>query len=172
MSMMDVPLNAWLLFDRLPRHFTTTEVVTRRPDGGVHRYTYGDFAPRAMKLMHALDRLGLERGDRVATLGWNGWRHLEAYFAIPCSGRVLHTLNIRLSPAELAYIIGHADDRAILADPDLLPILEKVAAEGGLRNVKHVVVLDERVPRSSLPGLVAYEDLVADAPDGYPRIDI
>ena len=88
----------------------------------MHRYTYADFAKRAQQLMHALDKLGLEDGDRVATLAWNGYRHLECYFAIPCTGRVLHTLNLRLSPEDLAYIIGHADDRAIFVDPDLLPV--------------------------------------------------
>ena len=95
---MDVKLNAWLLFDHTPRHFATTEVVTRQTDGSIHRTTYGAFASRAQKLMHALDRLGIERGERVATFAWNTYRHLECYFAIPCSGRVLHTLNIRLSP--------------------------------------------------------------------------
>src|SRR5947208_1804277 len=130
--MMETPLNAWLMFDHAPRQYADTEIVTRQCDGSIHRTTYGEFAPRAQQLMHALDRLGLEKGERVATFGWNTYRHLECYFAIPCSGRVLHTLNIRLSPSELSYIIGHADDRAILVDPDLVPLLEKVFAEGGL----------------------------------------
>jgi acyl-CoA synthetase (AMP-forming)/AMP-acid ligase II len=85
---------------------------------------------------------------------------------------VLHTLNLRLSPDELGYIIGHADDRAILVDPDLVELLEKVHAGGGLDGVRHVIVLDAEAPSSSLPGVVAYEDLIADAPEQYPRVDI
>ena len=171
MAMMDVPLGTWLLFANAARHFAHTEVVTRVQDGSLHRYTFGDFAGRAQRLMHALDGLGIAPGERVATLAWNGSRHLEAYFAVPCTERVLHTLNLRLSPEDLAYIIGHADDRAILVDPDLVPILEKVGPDA-LAKVEHVVVLGEEVPESSLPGLIAYEDLIADLPESYPRRDI
>ena len=120
--------------------------------------------------MHALDRLGLEPGERVATLAWNHYRHLEAYFGVPCSRRILHTLNLRLSPADLGYIIGHADDRVILVDPDLLPLLETVG--DALRGVKHLVVLGDSVPETSLPGVIAYEDLIADERDSYPRQEI
>jgi fatty-acyl-CoA synthase len=161
MAMMDTPLNSWLLFGHGPRHFPDTEVVTRFPDGSVHRYTYADFGRRAQQLMHALDALGLERGAKVATLAWNGYRHLEAYWAVPCTGRVLHTLNVRLSPDDLAYIIKHADDRAILVEKDLLPLLERVRERGGLAGVEHVVVLDER-----------YEELIAGRPVAYPPLDI
>ncbi|MCX4452087.1 long-chain fatty acid--CoA ligase [Streptomyces sp. NBC_01340] len=172
MAMMETPLNTWLLFGHAPRYFPDTEVVTRLPDGRVHRYTYAEFARRAQQLMHALDALGLAPDDRVATLAWNGYRHLEAYWAVPCTGRVLHTLNLRLSPEDLAYVIGHADDRAILADPDLLPLLEKVHARGGLAGVRHVIVLGDEVPDTALPGVVAYEQLIAGLPDGYAPRDI
>src|SRR5262245_40070364 len=121
---MDVELNSWLLFGHAGTHFADTEVVTRLGDGRVVRYHYRDFSERAQRLMHGLDALGLEPGATVASLAWNSYRHLEAYFAVPCARRVLHTLNLRLSPDELAYIIGHAGDRAILVDPDLLPLLE------------------------------------------------
>jgi fatty-acyl-CoA synthase len=167
--MMHVPLNAWLLFDHAPRHFGTTEIVTQHEGGDRHRYTYADFAGRAQQLKHALDRLGLDPGAPVATLAWNSYRHLEAYFGVPCTGRVLHTLNLRLSPDDLGYIIGHADDRAVLVDPDLLPLLEKV---GDLPSVAHVVVLGDTVPETSLPNVVAYEDLIADEPTTYGPIDI
>jgi fatty-acyl-CoA synthase len=171
MAMMDMPLGTWLLFANVERHFAGVEVVTRQPDRELHRYTLGDFAKRAQQLMHALDGLGLAGGERVATLGWNTYRHLEAYFAVPCTERVLHTLNLRLSPEDLGYIIGHADDRAILVDPDLLPLLEKVGPDA-LAKVEHIVVLGDEVPDSSLPGLVAYEDLIAGQPGSYPRRDI
>src|SRR5258708_496582 len=169
-AMMDVPLTTWLLFENAPVHHADTEVVSRMPDGKVHRYTYADFGRRAQQLMHALDRLGLEPGDRVATLAWNSFRHLECYFGVPCGGRVLHTLNLRLSADDLGYIIGHADDRAILMDPDLLPLLEKVG--DGLRGVRHLIVLGDTVPDTSLPGVVAYEDLLAGEPTEYARPEI
>jgi fatty-acyl-CoA synthase len=173
-AMMDVQLNAWRLFEHAPTHFGEVELVTRLHSRELHRSTYGEFATRAQQLMHALDALGLEPLDRVATLAWNSVRHLEAYFAAPCSGRVLHTLNLRLSPAELGYIIGHADDRAILVDTDLLPLLEQVDAAGGLSNVRHVIVLDSTVPSTSIAGrnVVAYEELIASQPAEYPRREI
>jgi fatty-acyl-CoA synthase len=171
MAMMDMPLNTWLIFENAPKHAADTEIVSQTGPDSVHRYTYADFGKRAQQLMHALDSLGLEDGDRVATLAWNGYRHLECYFAIPCTGRVLHTLNLRLSPEDLTYIINHADDRVIFADPDLLPILEKIGAEG-LANVKQIVVLGDQVPETNLEGLITYEDLIADSPETYPRKDV
>ena len=157
---MDVQLNSWLLFEHAPRHFGTTEVVTHLGPEGVHRYTYTDFARRSQQLMHALDQLGIGKGERVATLAWNSYRHLECYFGIPCTGRILHTLNLRLSPAELGWIIADADDRALFVDRDLVPLLERVP-EADRRGVEHIVVLSDLVPESSLPGLLAYEQLLA-----------
>ncbi len=171
MAMMDVQLNSWLLFEHAPRHFGTTEVVTHLGAEGVHRYTYTDFARRSQQLMHALDQLGIGKGERVATLAWNSYRHLECYFGIPCTGRILHTLNLRLSPAELGWIIADADDRAILVDHDLVPLLERVP-EADRRGVEHIVVLSDQVPELSLPSLVAYEPLIAGQPDRYPPPEI
>jgi len=167
--MMDTPLNAWLLFDHAPRHFADDEIVTRFESGQVHRYTYGDFARRAQQLMNALDRLGIDRGAPVATLAWNSYRHLECYFGIPCTARVMHTLNLRLSPEDLGYIIRHAGDRAILVDADLVPLLEKV---GDLGPVEHVIVLGDELPESTLPDVISYEDLLADESETYQRFDI
>ena len=170
--MMDVQLNSWLMFAHTQRHHAEVEIVSRFPSGDVHRYTYDAFARRAQQLMHVLDRLGLEPDATVATLAWNHHRHLEAYFGIPCTGRLLHTLNVRLAPAELAYIIRDADDRAILADPDMLPLLEQVRDQGGLERVRHVIVLGEAVPETSLDAVVAYETLLAVEPDVYEPRDI
>ncbi|MGH2760387.1 MAG: long-chain fatty acid--CoA ligase [Actinomycetota bacterium] len=168
---MDMPLNSWLIFENAPKHAANTEIVSQTGPQTVHRYTYADFGRRTQQLMHALDRLGLEDQDRVATLAWNGYRHLECYFAVPCTGRVLHTLNLRLSPEDLTYIIGHADDRVILADPDLFPILEKIGE--GLKGVEKVVALADQVPDHTLSvDVVAYEDLIADEKETYPRRDI
>src|ERR1700716_240150 len=138
MAMMDTQLNSWLMFGHAERHHADTEVVSNLGGGNKHRYTYGDYSRRTQQLMHALDKLGLERGAAVASLAWNNYRHLELYYAIPCTARVLHTLNLRLSPEDLTYIINHAEDQAIFADADLLPILEKVGTEG-LRGVRHII---------------------------------
>jgi fatty-acyl-CoA synthase len=168
--MMDLPLNAWLLFDNAPAHAPHAELVSRTPAGLIERQTYADFGRRAQQLMHALDGLGLERGDRVATLAWNSSRHLEAYFGVPCSGRVLHTLNVRLSAEDLAYVISDAGDRAVLVDPDLLPLLEEALTF--LPPLDHVVVMGHEVPETTIAGAIAYEKLIADQPDHFPRLDI
>jgi fatty-acyl-CoA synthase len=166
--MMEIELNAWLLYSHLRTVFAETEVVSQAVDGSRHWTTYGEVDRRAHQLMHALDGLGLERGVPVATLAWNGYRHLEAYVAIPCSERIMHTLNPRLSAEDLAFIVGHARDRAILVEADLVPVLEQVHALGGLAGVDHLIVLDAKAPASTLPGLIAYEDLIADRPTSYP----
>ena len=151
MAMMEVPLNSWLLLDNVVRNAGDTEVVSQIAPGVLHRYTYADFAKRTQQLMHALDALGLEDGDRVGDARVERLPPPRGYFAIPCTGRVLHTLNLRLSPEDLAYIIGHADDRVILVDPDLLPLLEKIG--DGLANVKHIIVLADEVPQDELAGI-------------------
>jgi fatty-acyl-CoA synthase len=172
--MMDVPLDAWLLFVNAARHHHCAEVVSRRPDGSVHRITYRQVTDRAQQLMHALDRLGIGTGERVATLAWNSHRHLEAYFGVPCGGRVLHTLNVRLSADELAFIMNDGDDRAVLVDPDFVPLLEQVAPQ--VPGLRHIVVLDDGssdvVAGTSLPGAVAYEELLAGEATVYARPDI
>ena len=172
MSMMDVQLNSWLLFAHAGAHHAEVEIVSRLASGEVRRSTYGRFAARAQQLMRGLDSLGIEAGAPVATLAWNHDRHLEAYFGVPCSGRMLHTLNLRLSPTELAYIIQDAGDRAILVDEDLLPLLEQAAAQGGLDGVEHVIVLAGQVPQTTLAGAIAYEELIAAQPAEYPQRDI
>ncbi|MEV0646242.1 long-chain-fatty-acid--CoA ligase [Phytomonospora sp. NPDC050363] len=163
-------LNIWALFGHAARHHREVEIVTGLPGGAVHRYTYGDFCDRAEMLMAALDGLELAEDAVVGTLAWNSHRHLEAYFAVPGTGRVLHTLNLRLSPAELARVIEHGGDEVILADADLLPLLVAAKAAGGLGRVRHVLVLgDTDTDAVDLPGLVSYEDLIAVHEPGYPR---
>ena len=137
------------------------EIVTRRPDKSFHRHTYADFVSRAKKLAVALKNLGLEDGDRVGTLGWNTYQHLEAYFGVPCSGAVLHTINPRLHEDDLAYIVDHAEDRAILVDEGLLPVLEKFRDK---TNLEHVVVVSES--DEAPEGMISYESLLADADEG------
>ena len=132
--MMDYPLTLSTIFRRAEAIYPRHEVVWRLADKTVQRYTYGDFAVRARRLARALLDLGIRPGDRVATLGWNHGPHLEAYFGIPLMGGVLHTLNLRLHPDELAYIVNHAGDRAILVDESLLPLWEQVRPEGQRRD--------------------------------------
>src|SRR6185312_9705052 len=114
-----------------------------------HRYTYADAGRRARALAVALKGLGLERGDRVATLGWNHYQHHEAYLGIPCGGFVLHTLNLRLHPNDLAYIANHAGDRAVIVDRSLLPLLDQFKDK---TQIEHVFVVED-----------SYEDLLATA---------
>ncbi|MHB1487362.1 MAG: long-chain fatty acid--CoA ligase [Acidimicrobiales bacterium] len=167
LSMMDIELNAWLLFGHSGSHHGKAEIVSRLPDGAIHRYTYAEMARRSQQLMHALDRLDVGPGERVATLAWNGYRHLEAYFGIPCAGRVIHTLNLRLSPDELAYIVNHAGDAAVLVDPDQLPLLETIGDR--IPSVRRIVVLADEVPESTLSGLIGYEELLAGESDTYEQ---
>jgi fatty-acyl-CoA synthase len=145
------------------------EIVTRRPDKSFHRYTYADFVRRAKKLAVALGELGLEKSDRVATLAWNTHQHLEAYFGIPCSGMVLHTINPRLSSEDIAYIIDHAEDRVLFIDETMAKLL------GGFRdrvNLEHVFVLS--ADGSAPEGLESYEELLSGADEErfeYPDFD-
>jgi len=150
--MMDFPLTLSHLFDRVGLYFGKTELVSRRPDKSIHRTTYGEFHRRAQKLANALQRLGLRSGDRVATLAWNHSRHLEAYFAVPLAGGVLHTLNPRLSPQDLTYIMNDADDRALIVDDVLLPVFERFRHEV---HPRHVIVWG-KTPE----GMIDYEQLI------------
>jgi fatty-acyl-CoA synthase len=153
--MMDTPLTLLQVFERAGRYFAGTEIVTRRPDKSIHRTTYRDVHRRTQQLANALVRLGVKPGERVATLAWNGARHLEAYFAIPLTGAVLHTLNPRLSPQDLAYIVNHAEDQVILVDDVLLPVLERFRQEIAPR---HVIVMGHGEPAP--PGTLDYERLI------------
>ena len=116
LMMDDYQLTLPPILRRAESFFGDREVVTRLPDKSFHRYTYADMAGRAKQLAVALQELGLQRGDRVATLCWNHYQHLEAYFGIPCGGFVLHTLNLRLHPDDLAYIADHGNDKAVIVD--------------------------------------------------------
>ena len=108
--MMDYQLTLPAILRHAEGLYPSKEIVSRLPDRSIHRYDYASFVSRAMKLAIALKGLGIEEGDRVATLAWNHHQHLEAYFGIPCAGAVLHTLNLRLHPDDLAYIVNHAKD--------------------------------------------------------------
>jgi len=159
---LEFPLTTHRVLDRAERYFPQVEVVSRRPDGTVHRTTYGDVVRRARALAAALADLGLRPGDRIASLCWNHREHLECYLGIPTSGAVLHTLNLRLHPQELAYVVNHAEDRMLVVDDVLLPLFEAFRDRVRLERVFVVPTSGERVP----PGYESYEALLA---RGDPR---
>ena len=167
-TMMNFPLTLAHVLERAGRLFGNSEIVSRLPDRSLHRHSYGDFYRRAYALGAALQKLGLKKGERVATLMWNHYAHLEAYFGIPCAGGVLHTLNLRLHPDDIAYIANHAEDRFLIVDDVLLPLLDKFHAQV---KFERIVV----VPLSGKPVPDAYDDyekLIADAPRfEMPRLD-
>lgn len=123
--MMDYQLTLPTILRRAESLFGDKEIVTRLPDKSIHRYTYRDMVSRTKKLAVALQQLGLSNGDRVATLSWNHYQHLEAYFAVPCAGAVIHPLNLRFNPDDLSYIVNHAEDKILIVDQVLLPLFEK-----------------------------------------------
>lgn len=169
--MMDYPLTLQHVFKRALKLFSREEIVTLLEDG-LHRYTFREWGKRTMQLANALHGLGVSRGERIATFGWNTYRHLELYFAIPCMGAVLHTLNIRLFPEQIAYVINNAEDMVIFVDGDLVPLLEGIADQ--LPHVRLYVIMGE-APRSSgklLPA-VDYETFIAVQPEEYdwPALD-
>jgi fatty-acyl-CoA synthase len=155
------------VFERA-RQFSPTKPIVTRTDSGLHRYTYAEMAERAGKLAHALRRMGIGRGDRVATFAWNHYRHLELYFAVPCMGAVLHTVNIRLFPDQISFIINHAEDQVVFLDPDLVPILESLQSQ--LRSVRAFVIMcdNDAMPSTSLPNTLCYEELIAVESPDYP----
>jgi len=165
-QMMDYPLTLTPMLERARRFFPKKEIVTKAGPG-VERYTYGEMVERAGRLANALERLGVRRGDRVATFAWNNARHLEIYWAAPCMGAVLHPLNIRLPGDQLAYIVQHADDQVLFVDPSLLPAVEKLAPQ--LKSIRHYVVMGESVPPDTkLSPVHAYEDLLKESSPNYP----
>lgn len=152
---MDYELTLDSVLRRAELHFHKKEIVTRLPDKSFHRYNYRDMAHRAKKLASALKKLGVKEGDAVGTLCWNHYRHLEAYFAIPIIGGILHTLNLRLHPDDLEYIINDANDQVIIVDASLLPILDAVK---GKIKPRHIIVITDG---GALPeGALDYEALL------------
>ena len=139
--MMNTPLTLTPMLERAARLFPMTGNRLAKPIAGMHRYTYADFHARVHRLAWTLERWAFNPGDRVGTLCWNSYRHLELYFAVTCYGAVLHTLNLRLARDQLAYIINHADDRVIFADASLVPLLD--ADPRRTAGVREVVMMDD-----------------------------
>ena len=168
--MMHYPLTLTHFFERSRRLWAKKTLATRVPGAPLHRYTYADFAERTMRLAGALGAFGLQKGDRVATFAWNSHRHLELYWAAPLSGFVLHTLNIRLSPQDLTFIVNHAGDSVIFADASVWPLLDGIRDK--LPTVRRIVIMRD-TPDATVPaGITEYEALLKDASPvtGWPTL--
>ncbi|CAN5641124.1 3-(methylthio)propionyl-CoA ligase [soil metagenome] len=172
--MMSMPLMISSLLTHAARHSSDTEIVSKRCEGDVHRYTYKDAELRSRRLAQALARLDCDVGDRVGTLAWNGYRHFELYYGTSGSGLICHTINPRLFPEQIAWIVGDAQNRVLCFDLTFLPLVEKLAPQLG--SVKHFVLMTDRAhmpAQSSLAGLLCYEELL-EAEDGeytWPQFD-
>jgi acyl-CoA synthetase (AMP-forming)/AMP-acid ligase II len=167
-QMMDTPLLISSIIQHADRYYGDNEIVSRRVEGDIHRYTYRDCHKRSRQMANVLKSLGVGMGDRVATLAWNGYRHLELYYAISGSGAVLHTINPRLHPEQIAYIANHAEDQYLFFDMTFMPLVEAFAAH--CKTVKGFVAMcdRERMPKESkVANLLCYEDLIANSSDDY-----
>lgn len=164
-TMQDVPLLVNGILDHALNYHGEREIVSRLVEGYIHRETYADAHLRARKLSQGLIGLGCTRGDVIATLAWNTHRHFESWYGITGLGGVYHTLNPRLFPEQLSYIINHANDKVIISDLTFVPILEGIEAD--IPCVKHVIIMCDKthMPETSLKNAICYEDLV-DAQSG------
>ncbi|MBS0509417.1 MAG: fatty-acid--CoA ligase [Proteobacteria bacterium] len=166
--MQNQPLLISSLITFAERNHGDGQIVSRRVEGDIHRYTYRDLARRARQLANTLDAMGLQFSDRVATLAWNGYRHMEMYFGVSGSGRVLHTINPRLHPEQIAWIMNHAEDQVLCFDMTFLPIVQAVHAK--CPTVKQWVAMcdaDKLPADSGIPGLVSYEAWIGGASTAY-----
>lgn len=167
MHMMDTPLLLTSFLNRAERFFHAKKIYSRTSATTIHEFTYKEFAKRTRKLADALTTLGMDRGVKVGTFAWNHHRHLEAYFAVPCAGAVLHMINIRLAPEHIVYVINHAEDEILLIDENLVPVIAPIVSQ--LKTVKHFIIMGDAVEleNSPLPNDLSYEDLLAVANDNF-----
>ncbi len=171
--MMKTPLTVTSILRHASTYHGETEIVSRTVEGPMHRTSYAEVWKRSQKLANALKRFGLARGDRVATLAWNTWRHVELYYGVSGSGFVCHTINPRLFKEQIAYIIKHAADKILFADLTFLPILESLAPQ--LKKLNAVVIMTdaEHMPKSAvLRKLLCYEELIGEESDEFKWPDL
>jgi 3-(methylthio)propionyl---CoA ligase len=167
-SMMQLPLLISSLIVHAERHHGEQEVVSRRVEGDIHRINFRTLAARSRRMANALAGLGIKSGERVATLAWNGHRHMELYYAVSGSGAVLHTLNPRLHPDQVIYIADHAEDQALFFDLTFLPLVEAIA--GRVKTIKAFIAMTDRAhmpATSKIPNLLCYEELAAANSDAF-----
>ena len=166
--MQNQPLLISSLIEFAERHHGDAEIVSRRVEGDIHRYTYRDSAQRARQVANALDQLELAFSDRVATLAWNGYRHFELYYGVSGSGRVLHTINPRLHPDQIAWIANHAEDQVLCFDASFLPLVQAMHSQ--CTSIKHFIMLcdaDKLPTDSGIPNLQSYERWIGAQSDDY-----
>nr|WP_238066309.1 3-(methylthio)propionyl-CoA ligase [Pseudomonas shirazica] len=172
-QMMTLPLTIPSLLEHAQRYHGDTEIVSCLPGGALHRYTYADAHQRARQAANALTRLGVKPGDRVGTLAWNGYRHFELYYAISGMGAITHTINPRLFPEQVAWIIGHAEDEVVCFDESFAPLVADIAAQ--CPSVKHWIALSDaaQMPTAGETRLLCYEELLAAEPATFvwPTLD-
>ena len=165
--MQQQPLLISALLEHAQRHHPEQEIVSRRVEGDIHRYTYSQLASRSRRMARALQAMGVQPSERVATLAWNGYRHMELYFAVSGIGSVLHTVNPRLHPDQVVWIADHAEDQILFFDLTFLPVIAAVASR--TKTVKHWVAMTDRahLPEAAkaIPNLLVYEDLLDAQPD-------
>ncbi|MEJ8766004.1 long-chain fatty acid--CoA ligase [Oceanobacillus sp. HCA-5259] len=168
--MMDTQLTLPAMLQHTEKYFPKKEIISRTQKE-IWTFTYGEFVSRTRSLASILDRLGVARGDKVGTIAWNHHRHLEAYFAIPSIGAVLHTINLRLSKEHLIHIINHAEDKVLLIDVDLLPLIEQIKDD--IHTVEAFIVMtdDDTLPESALDPIYSYEELLAGGDETFPFRD-
>ena len=171
--MMSTPLLISSIIRRAARYSGGVEIVSRGSDGGIHRYTYRECELRARKLAQALEALGVRQGDRIGTLAWNSYRHLELYYAVPGAGAICHTINPRLFPEQIVHIVNDAEDTYVCFDVQFLPLVEEIA--GRCPGVKAWIMMAGRedMPTASKVSLLCYEELIG-AQDGnyeWPMLD-
>ncbi|WOD28215.1 long-chain-fatty-acid--CoA ligase [Alloalcanivorax xenomutans] len=171
--MQDKPLLISSLIEHAATFHPEQEIVSRSIEGPIHRTNYREIAHRAKQVANVLNELGVEFGDRIGTLAWNTWRHMELYFGVSGSGAVLHTVNPRLFPEQVEYILNHAEDKVLFFDTSFAPLVEKLVPQ--LNSIEHFVALTDRahMPEVDIPGLLCYEDLVEAASAEYvwPEFD-
>jgi fatty-acyl-CoA synthase len=172
-QMMDMPLLVSSLIEHADRNHGDVEIVSRTIEGPIHRTTYSQAHGRAKRLAQALSRLGVKESDRVGTLAWNGYRHYELYYGVSGMGAVMHTINPRLFPDQLQFIVNHAEDRYVFFDLTFAPLVEKLAP--ACKGVKGWVAMSDRehMPQAKIPNLLCYEELLEREDGNYdwPRLD-
>ncbi len=165
--MQDRPLLISSLIEFAALNHGDEEIVSRTVEGPIHRYTYRDCLSRSLQLAKALAKLGVQKNDRIGTLAWNGYRHVEIYYGVSGMGAVCHTINPRLFPEQIVYIVNHAEDKYIFVDLTFVPLIEKLV--GQLPGVKGFVIMTDEahMPETTLPNVICYETLMASADDDY-----
>lgn len=170
--MMDRQLLLSSLLWRTERLFHDKKIITRLGEGQYHSYTYREYGQRVRKLANMLGKLGIQHGDRVGSLGWNHYRHMETYFAVPGAGAMLHTVNLRLFPEQQRFTINKVEDKVLFLDADQIPVAEELV-DLGIPSVTTFVVFGDEVPETRLPNVHSYEELIAGESDEYdfPEFD-